>query len=358
MLETALALIIFSCLIIYSLTGGADFGGGVWDLLATGPRARDQRNLINISLAPIWEANHVWLIAVIVFLFVGFPKVFAALSIALHVPLTLLLFGIIFRGAAFVFRRYGGEGTKGENTWNLTFAISSMIAPFAIGLIVGGLVSGTIGIDPVTGIVRTDFVSSWLAPFPVALGFFVLALFSNLAAIYLTGETEDPMLREDFRMKGLASGLAVGLMAWICFFLAAWGAPLIWVGLSQKVWSWPFQILTGIVSTVASIALLRRSYLAARILTVIQVILVIAGWGMAQFPYLVFPSLTVENAAAPANVLKALMVVVFLGGILIAPSFGTLFWIFKGHQFVLFKKARLPISQLIRNWTGGGQGGK
>src|SRR5262249_7605848 len=147
-------------LCLYFLLGGADFGGGVWDLLARGPRAEAQRRAIAAAIGPVWEANHVWLILVIVVLFTGFPAAFAAISVALHIPLPLFLVGVVLRGSAFAFRALDMSGDAGQRRFGLLFSIASTIAPVLLGMIVGALVSGNIRVA--AGTVVTGFVAGWL----------------------------------------------------------------------------------------------------------------------------------------------------------------------------------------------------
>ncbi|MDD9975280.1 MAG: cytochrome d ubiquinol oxidase subunit II, partial [Candidatus Poribacteria bacterium] len=244
-LEFCIACVMLISLIIYMLTGGADFGGGIWDLFATGRRAKAQRSLIAHAIAPIWEANHVWLIVIVVLLFVAFPVAFAAISTALHVPLTLMLIGIVLRGTAFVFRTYDVQSDTIHRRWSRLFAIASAITPVMLGVTLGAVASGTIHVDVENGQVETDFISAWFAPFPFAIGFFTLTLCALLAAVYLTLETEDTELREDFRRRALLSAVSVGVMAGLSFILSAEGAPTIRRGLGSAVWSIPFHILTG-----------------------------------------------------------------------------------------------------------------
>ena len=184
---------------LYALLGGADYGGGVWDLFAFGKRKKDQRKLIEDAIGPVWEANHVWLILVVVVLFTAFPQAFSTISTALHIPLSLLLIGIILRGTSFVFRKHDTENENLRSRWSLIFSISSIITPVLLGITLGAIASGTIRVE--NGVVQTDFFSSWLAPFPFAVGFFALALFAFLAAVYLTLETENRELQEDFRKR-------------------------------------------------------------------------------------------------------------------------------------------------------------
>src|ERR1051326_2029237 len=170
----------------YVLMGGADFGGGVWDLLAAGPRRDEQRELITKSIAPIWEANHVWLIVVVVLLFTAFPTAFSTLAVVLHIPITLMLIGIVLRGSAFVFRCYGSRALAPRRRWGIAFAGASAVTPVLLGTIIGAIASG----DVATASGRVGvasfaevFIAPWLPPFPIAVGLFTLALFAFLAAV-------------------------------------------------------------------------------------------------------------------------------------------------------------------------------
>src|SRR5918997_2364958 len=154
-------------LMFYALLGGADYGGGVWDLFAFGRRAREQRALIAEAISPVWEANHVWLILVIVILFTAFPPAFAVIATALHIPITLLLIGIVLRGTAFTFRTYDSRHDEVQRRWSLVFSIASIITPVLLGIILGAIASGTIRVQ--SGVVTSGFFSSWLAPFPFAV---------------------------------------------------------------------------------------------------------------------------------------------------------------------------------------------
>jgi len=328
--EIYIAGVMLISLIIYMLTGGADFGGGVWDLFATGSRAKTQRDLITNALAPIWEANHVWLIVIVVLLFVAFPVAFATIGTALHIPLTLMLIGIVLRGTAFVFRTYDDQSDKTHLRWSRLFAIASIITPIMLGVTLGAVASGTIHVDVETGTVDTDFFSSWFAPFPFAIGFFTLTLCALLAAVYLTLETDNSELQEDFRVRAIIAAVSVGAMAGISFLLSAKGAPSIRQGLGNSVWSIPFHILTGAVAVCAIWAIWRRYFQLARVLVPIQVVLIIFGWGLAQFPYIVAPNLTFSNTAAPGSVLRPVLIVIIIGGIMLVPAFWYLYAVFKG----------------------------
>ena len=209
--ELMLGGVLVAVFILYALFGGADFGGGVWDLLASGPRAAEQRALIARAIGPVWEVNHVWLIIGLVVLFSGFPRAFAALMVGLHVPLTLLLLGIVFRGTAFTFRAYDARGDRVQRRWGLVFSGASVLSPALLGLCVGA--------------VAMEDLAAWTSPFALAVGALALCLFAFLAAVYLTAETSAPALQEDFRRRALGAGGAVFLAALAVLGLARDGAP-------------------------------------------------------------------------------------------------------------------------------------
>jgi cytochrome d ubiquinol oxidase subunit II len=325
--ELALAGAIGVALVLYFLFGGADFGGGIWDLLATGPRAGAQRRAVEAAIGPVWEANHVWLILVVVILFTGFPAAFAAISVALHVPLTLFLVGVVLRGSAFAFRAVDTAGHPAERRFGLVFSIASTIAPLLLGTIVGALVSGRIRVRD--GVVTSGFFETWLAPFPLAIGLFALALCAFLAATYLAVEVSDPALREDFRRRALAAGIAVGLLALLAFLLAGDGAPRVRAALATRRWSWPFHALTGAAALLALGALATRRLRLARVAAAAQTALILLGWALAQLPYLVVPDVTLANSAASPRTQHLLLIALAAGLPVLVPSLALLFRVFK-----------------------------
>lgn len=327
--ETLVALVLLAALVLYTLGGGADFGGGVWDLFACGRTGARQRDVIAHALGPIWEANHVWLILVIVLLFVCFPAAFAALSTALHVPLTVMLIGIVLRGSAFTFRTYDRSDHDVQRRWSRVFAIASVVTPLMLGVCVGAVLSGDIGVDMASGIVSGGFFAPWLAPFPFAVGLFALTLCAFLAATYLTVEAAEQDVRRAFRARALVSAVATGVLAWTCFALARTGAPVMHEGLSGRDGSLMFQIVTGSVAVGAIAALWTEHYAVARALAIAQVTLIICGWGFAQYPMLIPPDVSIANAAAPPNVLRAVLTVLAVGAVVLLPSLAYLYRIFK-----------------------------
>ncbi len=318
----------------YVLLGGADFGGGVWDLLARGPRAESQRQLVAQAIGPVWEANHVWLILAIVLLFTCFPAAFARIVVPLNLPLTGMLIGIVLRGSAFAFRGYGGDRDAVQRRWGRVFAMASLVTPLLLGTTLGAVASGAVGgvATAAPGDFAARYLAPWLAPFPLSVGVFTLACFAFLAATYLTLETTDGPLRDDFRRRALASGVAVGAAALAGLLAAGPAAPLMRHGLLGSGWALPFQLATGVVALTALGALVWRRYALARRCAVLQVSLVLWGWAWSQYPYVVPPDLTIEAAAAPTVTLRLVLAALVLGALVLVPSLFYLFRVFKGSD--------------------------
>jgi cytochrome bd ubiquinol oxidase subunit II len=312
-------------LVLYALLGGADFGGGIWDLLASGPRRAAQRALVEDAIGPIWEANHVWLILVVVVLFTGFPPAFAAISVALFVPLILLLLGIVLRGAAFTFRAYDVPGPS-QARWSLVFSVSSVLAPLVLGVVVGALASGRLRVAA-----RGAEPFAWVAPFPLSVGLFAAALFAYLAACYLAVEADGP-LREDFRRRAVGAGVAVFLCAGLSGALSWREAPLVFEGLTARAWSLPFHVATGAAALAAFALLLAGRVRAARAAAAAQVALIVLGWGASQYPYVVVPDLTLASASAPRATQVALLWALAAGAAFLFPALYVLFRVFKGER--------------------------
>ncbi|MEO8633660.1 MAG: cytochrome d ubiquinol oxidase subunit II [Gemmatimonadales bacterium] len=317
----------------YVLLAGADFGGGVWDLFAQGSRRERQRAVIANALGPVWEANHVWLILVVVLLFTCFPPAFSRIVIALHIPLTLILIGIVLRGSAFIFRSYGGQDSLAQRRWGRVFAISSLVTPLLLGVGVGAVAAGRVQRPSGEGFVA-DFVAPWLTPFAASVGGFTLALFAFLAAVYLTNETCETELREDFRRRALWSGGGVFVMALVTLVLAWQGAPLVWNGLVTAPGAMPFHLAVGVTATIALGALWQRRWRVARLAAVAQVSGILWGWALSQYPWMLPPSLSIADAAAPLITLKLTLGALGLGAIVLLPSLFYLFRIFKSKAQV------------------------
>ena len=322
-LPEVIAGLIVLALNAYALLGGADFGGGLWDLLANGPRKDEQRTLIAESIAPIWEANHVWLIIVVVMLFTGFPAAFSTLGIVLHIPLSLVLIGIILRGSAFVFRSYGSRTKARRKTWGLAFSVASTVAPLLLGAVIGAIASDAVGDASrrIGSASFTDvFVAPWTSPFAVVVGLFALSLFAFLAAVYATVAARDPSLQDDFRMRAMVSGVVVFALAGLSLLLSTKSADRVASGVLGAMWSVPLHVLTGVAAIVALGALWTRRFRIARVAAALQVSCILWGWAFAQFPYVIPTSLTIRDAAAPRTTLDLLLLGLIVGSVVLIPS--------------------------------------
>ncbi len=334
-LETTLALILLIALTFYALLGGADFGAGVWHLLAHGSTRRAQHHLIGEAIGPIWEANHVWLILIVTVLFTAFPAAYAQLSISLHIPLTFLVIGIVIRGAAFAFRHYDVKDDEIHVRWDQLFSVSSLISPFLLGVILGAMTSGQLYLHDESFF--HAYVFPWLQPFPLIMGLLILVLFAYLAATYLLVETRNLQLQEIFRIRAIGAALLTGLLAEAVLILGQTGAPHLWGDLMTSRWGGIMLLGVGALTMAAIWLLIFRKFWWARTCAILQIILSIWAWGIAQFPYLVPPHMTVFNTSAPEVTLRFILVALGAGAVFLFPSLYYLFRIFKG-SFILGPK--------------------
>ncbi len=299
---------------LYAIFGGADFGGGVWDVLASGPRRREQQDVIGHAIGPVWETNHVWLIFLIVLLFTCFPAAFAAISVGLYVPLTFVLVGIILRGAAYAFRSQAYEAALLSQLWGHVFGVASVVAPFFFGTAVGGLTVGHY---------------AWTSPFALVIGALAVALCAQVAAVFLTLETHGA-LREDFRSRALSATVILAVVGAIALAVARATSPGTFASLLRA------QSLPGIGTAMALGfivlgALWLRHYAFARLAVAAEAIAVLAGWYASQAPYIVPGELTYGAAAAPPETLRAFLWLVAGGALLLVPSLALLFRVFKSE---------------------------
>jgi len=310
----------------YAVLAGADFGGGVWDLFASGPRVKAQRTAIVAAMGPVWEANHVWLIFLLVGLFTAFPTVFAALSVALYVPFTIALLGIILRGAAFTFQTHGYEAAAELAPWGVAFGAASIIAPAFLGAALAAVAVGAVHASAGPS-VTTGWVS-WLA---ADLALLAVALCTYLAATYLMVETEDdPALQADFRRRALGAAIVSGVLALIGLVLAWRQAPLLWSELTGRgIWLLLIALING---PIAAFAVWRRSPRVARVAVAAQIVFVLWAWAIGQWPALVPPDFTIHGSAAQETVLRALAITIAVGSLVLLPSLWVLFRVFKGRN--------------------------
>jgi len=328
-LEFVIAGVLVIALTIYALSAGADFGAGVWDLLASGPRAAEQHELIAHAIGPIWEANNVWLVLVVVVLFTGFPSAFAAILTALFVPMCLMLIGIVLRGSAFAFHSQLPAHSPSERLLARAFAVGSIITPIMLGVCLGTLASGRIQLQ--NGLVTGGFFDIWQLPFAWAVGALALALFAYLAALYLAVEAAaQPDLSGDFRVRGLAAAVVTGALAALVLVLGRAATPPIYADPLGKPWALPLAGAVTLAALGAMWALWVRRYYLARALGVAQVVLILWGWAAAQYPFLVPPQLSLYDAAAPPATLRLLLIALIAGAVVLFPSFYYLYRVFKG----------------------------
>ncbi|MCT9930839.1 cytochrome d ubiquinol oxidase subunit II [Planotetraspora sp. A-T 1434] len=309
-------------LTLYALLGGADFGGGVWDLLAGRSRAgMPQRRLIEHSIGPVWEANHVWLIFVLVVLWTGFPLAFASVMSTLYIPLTLAALGIIARGAAFAFRKTSTELWQ-QRLFGGAFALSSVFTPFFLGTVAGGIASGRVP----PGLAAGDLVRSWVNPTSLLGGVLAVGVCAYLAATYLCDDAvraRSPDMAEGFRRRALATAVLVGAVALGGIAVLRWDAPLLFRGLTGR--ALPLIVASAVLGLVSIALLWWRRYLLVRGTAVLAVAAVMWGWPVAQYPAMLPPSLTYLDAAAQPVVLTTTLAVAAVGALLVLPSIAWLF---------------------------------
>ena len=302
----------------YAVLGGADFGAGFWDLTAGGAsRGGRVRGMVQRSMSPVWEANHVWLIFVLVILWTAFPVAFGSIFSTLLIPLFLAALGIIFRGSAFVLR--GQAATIREaRALGGTFALSSVLVPFCLGAALGGVASGRVPVGNMAG----DPVTSWLNPTSIAIGVLAVVTGAYIAAVYLAGDArraELPDLVEAFRTRALGSGFVAGAASIGALVVLRSDARPLFDGLTSGR-----GLAAVIVSAVAGIATLglvwTRRLGPARVTSAVAVSAVTVGWALAQDPYVLPGQLTLDQAAASHATLLSLVVSVGVGFLILVPS--------------------------------------
>jgi cytochrome d ubiquinol oxidase subunit II len=323
----AVAAVLWLSLTAYAVLAGADFGGGVWDILARGPRAARQRRAIAEAMGPVWEANHVWLIFMIVGLFTAFPTAFAALALALNLPLTIAMTGIVLRGAAFAFRAHGREAVGSNEAWGAVFGGASIIAPAFLGAAAAAVASGAIRAPH--GQVTSGFGAGWTTPFALDVALFSVSVCAYLAATYLMVETEaDPELQADFRRRAVAAAIASGIFAIAGLVLGWFEARPLLNGLLGR--GLPFLALALVNGPLALLAVLRGRPRLARAAVAAQIVFVLWAWALGQSPYLVPPDLSISGTASPSSTLSLFLIVVVVGMAILLPSLFLLFRVFKG----------------------------
>jgi cytochrome bd ubiquinol oxidase subunit II len=327
------AVSLFATMAAYALFAGADFGGGIWDLLAGRTEAgRRPREAIDRSVTPVWEGNQVWIVLGFVLLWTGFPGAFAAVMTALFVPLSLSLLGIVLRGVGFAFR-HETERLATTQLSGVLFAASSFMAPFFLGVCVGSVTTGQIRPHP-----SGNVASAWLTPTAIVTGILFVSSCAYIGAVYLVGDSHrrrDPEMVRYFSRRALASGALTGALAVVNLVLLHLNAVYVFHRLLHV--AWPLVLLSGAAGTAALVLILLRRAWLLRISAALAVVAVVAAWGLAQYPYLLPRSLTLARGSAPASSLDAELVVMVMAAVLVVPSFVYLYW--------LQQRGRLSVSE-------------
>jgi cytochrome bd ubiquinol oxidase subunit II len=321
-MDTAAAVVLFVGVTAYAIFGGADFGAGFWDLIAGGAKRGERpREVIDHSIAPVWEANHVWLIFIFVVLWTCFPEAYESIWLTLFVPLTLAAFGIVLRGASFAFRKSVFR-TRDRRNFGAAFAISSVFVPYFLGSVAGAIASGRVPAGGQAG----DPWSSWVNPTSILGGVLAVTAVAFLAAVYLVWDAR--RLRDDrmvayFRDRAVIAAVAAGVVAFVGIFVLRADAEYLFDGLKSR--GLALVILSALCGTGALVLLVRRAERGARLLAIGAVASVVIAWGVGQWDYMLPTTLTVDQAAAPSGTLTAVLVAFGLAVVLILPAIGLLY---------------------------------
>jgi cytochrome bd ubiquinol oxidase subunit II len=327
---TLVIIILGISFILYTLLGGADFGAGIIETFA-GKRGEQT---ISKAMAPVWEANHVWLILAVVILFTAFPAVYSSLSLVLHIPLMMVLIGIIFRGTAFTFRHYDVVHDSSHKYYTFLFKLSSFITPVFLGAVLGAMILGRITLDPSAGFYE-KFVLPWFNIFCLAMGIFSASLFAYIAAVFLVGEARIDSERKKYSTlskRSMLLTLLTGMLVILAGELE--GNPLVSEFLHSTT-SVVMLLFAGLLCPVIWVFLNRKKdktlYLRAAI--GLQVSAILIGWFYIQYPVLIQVKggdhLTIFNTQAPSATLQQLLIALSVGLVLIIPAFIYLFRVFK-----------------------------
>jgi len=321
-MSTAAAIILFAAVTFYAIFGGADFGAGFWDLTAGGAKRGERpREIIDHSIGPVWEANHVWLIFIFVVLWTCFPEAYASITLTMFVPLTIAALGIVLRGASFAFRKAVFR-TRLQRHFGAIFAVSSVLVPYCFGTIAGGIASGRVPAGGQAG----DPVHSWVNPTSIVAGLLAVSVAAYAAAVFLTWDARrlaDDAMVAYFRVRAMAAGVVAGVVAFGGLFVVRSDASYLFDGLTSR--ALPLVVVSSLAGLGALLLLRGQPRRGGRLAAVIAAGALVVAWGVAQWDYLLPESLTVSQGAAPAGTIKAVLVAAVLAGLLIVPAFALLY---------------------------------
>jgi cytochrome d ubiquinol oxidase subunit II len=330
-MSTAAAVVLFIGILAYAVFGGADFGAGFWDLVAGGAtRGERPREVIEHAIAPVWEANHVWLIFCFVVLWTCFPQAYASITLTLFVPLSLAALGIVLRGSGFAFRKVV-TATSERRLFGAAFAASSILVPYCFGAIVGAVASGRVPAGGQAG----DPWSSWINPTSVLGGVMAVTMAAYLASVYLVWDARrlaDDQMVAYFHRRAVATAVVAGLVAAAGIFVLRADASYVFHGLTSR--ALPLVIVSTLCGAASLLLLLRGARRGARELAALAVATLVSAWGVAQWDYILPETLTVSQAAAPSGTITAVLVATAIAVVLIGPAFVLL--------FVLDQRSMLP----------------
>ena len=329
-MTTLIAVVLLLALTAYAVLGGADFGAGLWDLAAGGPdRGAAPRGLIEHAIGPVWEANHVWLIFIFVVTWTAFPTAYEAIWLTMFVPLTIAALGIVMRGASFAFRK-SVRSLRYRRIFGGGFAIASVLVPFCMGTVAGGIASGQVPSGGRAG----DPVHSWLNPTSLVTGVLAVAVAAYLAAVYLVWDArraDDIEMVEYFRRRAVRAAAVSAVLAAVGLVIVHADAAYVFDGLTSR--ALPVALLSVVCGVGALVLLLRDAARGARMLAVAAVAGLILSWGVAQWPYLLPETVTIQEAAAPTGTMTALVVAVLLALVIVLPGFLILYSLVQ-HQML------------------------
>ncbi|MET0817679.1 MAG: cytochrome d ubiquinol oxidase subunit II [Solirubrobacteraceae bacterium] len=318
----AVAGVLWAGVTAYAVFGGADFGAGFWSLLAGGGRrGRRVRDLIDWAIGPVWEANHVWLVFVLVVLWTGFSEAFASIFSTLFIPLSLAALGIVLRGAGFAFH-HTARRAGGRRVAEVLFGASSLLTPFFMGTVVGAIAGGRVPVGNAAG----DPVTSWLNALSLVIGALFVATSAYLAAVFLISDARRagaPDLERAFRTRALWAAVVAGALAVAGLFALHADARTVYDGLTGD--GLPLVIASALCGTATLVLVARGARRGARATAVGAVVAIVWGWGVAQHPYLLPRDLTIDAAAAPSATLTTLLVVAGIAALLVGPAIALLF---------------------------------
>jgi cytochrome bd ubiquinol oxidase subunit II len=320
-LEMAVAAAMFVGVVAYALFGGADFGSGFFDLTAGGSeRGAELRTQIDRSIGPVWEANHVWLIYVLVTWWTAFPEAFAAAMNTLIVPMFLALFGIVLRGASFAFRKYAATLAQAR-LFGVVFALSSVVTPFFFGTVAGAIASGRVPMDG-----RGDLIGSWVNPTSLFGGVIAVGTCAFLAGVFLTADADRAgatRLAEILRLRTLSVGLVTGAVVFAALVPIERDAPTLADGLETR--AAPLIVLSFLAGVGTLVLLVRRRYALARPIALLAVAAVVLGWGGGQYPWLLVDQITIADAAGARATLQGVLIAGAVAAALVLPSLAYLY---------------------------------